>query len=223
MGCTGLCSAATVWHCPPHGQRAPAAFAAFSASRQATFGAPPPDPRQLLLPCELCTYHRWFSHPMGCKSASYWDILMGTAKLQRHFRSRMGCHRLPIEQGHCLQLSRVRRRWLCCLCGTGQFGREWHMLLECTALSDITAEFAEMIPQFFGVMARLVWAKVQARIGRGIQCNADRHLDDSRQISLGRRRPVVDSLPRYIYACAPSMPCWCCMDKWIYLSCLCLE
>ena len=152
---------------------APAAIAsfallhAFSASRQASFAGLPPDPRSSpSAHVKSCTYHRWFSRPMGCKSASYWNIPMGTAKLQRLFRFRMGCHRLPIEQGRHLRLPRARR--VCRLCSTGQLGDERHMLLECPALSDVRAAFSELISQSSGVMARLVWAKDQARVGRYI-------------------------------------------------------
>ena len=110
---------------------------AFSASRQASFAGLPPDPRSSpSAHVKSCTYHRWFSRPMGCKSASYWNIPMGTAKLQRFFRFRMGCHRLPIEQGRHLRLPRARR--VCRLCGTGQLGDDMClMLLECPALSDV--------------------------------------------------------------------------------------
>ena len=93
-------------------------------------------------------------------------IYAGTAKLQRPFRFRMGCHGLPIEQGCHLHLPRPRRVWR--LCGTGQVGDGQHILLECPALSDARAEFAELSPQFSGVMARLVWAKDQAPVGRYI-------------------------------------------------------
>ena len=57
---------------------------------------------------------------------------------------------------------------MCRLCGTGQLGDERHMLLECPALSDVRAAFSELISQSSGVMARLVWAKDQARVGRYI-------------------------------------------------------
>lgn len=87
----------------------------------------------------------------GVQICLYWDILMGTAKLQRLFRFRMGCHKLPIEQGRHLRLPRARR--VCRACGTGQLGDERHMLLECPALSDLQAEFSPLLTQASGVMA----------------------------------------------------------------------
>ena len=113
------------------GNGAPAAVAsfalphAFSASRQAIFAKLPPEPYSFPSShVKLCTYRKWFSRPMGCKSASYWGSPMGTAKLQWLLRFRMGSHRLPIEPGCRLRLPRVRQ--VCRLCGTGQLGDERH-------------------------------------------------------------------------------------------------
>ena len=61
---------------------------------------------------------------------------MGNAKLHRILRFRMGSHHLPVEEGRHFNLPRASR--VCNLCNTGALGDERHMLLECTALADIS-------------------------------------------------------------------------------------
>ena len=54
---------------------------------------------------KLCTYQRRFARPAGSHCPSYLDVPMGTAKLQRIVRFRMGSHMLPIEQGRHFQFA----------------------------------------------------------------------------------------------------------------------
>ena len=87
---------------------------------------------------------------------------MGTAKLQRIFRFRVGSHMLPIEQGRHLQLSRHRR--VCKLCHTGALGDNRHLLMECSALAGVRTQSSQLIAQCSGVMARLVWFKDESLV-----------------------------------------------------------
>ena len=91
---------------------------------------------------------------------------MGTGKLQRVFRFRMGSHMLLIEQGRDLLLPRHRR--VCKMCRTGALGDERHLLLECPALADVKTQFFQLIAHSSGVMARLVWFRDQPLVTRFI-------------------------------------------------------
>ena len=135
--------------------------------RQVAFDAVPLDPKlSSSSGVKLCTYQQWFARPAGFHCLNYWDVPMGTAKLQRIFRYRMGSHMLPIEQGRHLQLPRHRR--VCKLCRTGALGDERHLLLECPALADVRTEFSQLIARCSGIMARLVWFKDQQLVSRYI-------------------------------------------------------
>ena len=139
----------------------------FGLQRQSDLDSLPLDPRSCSGPgVKLCTYRRWFSRPVHQACPSYWDVPMGTAKLQRIIRFRMGAHLLPIEQGRHLRLPRHSR--ICRLCHTGALGDERHMLLECSALSDLRAEFSTLVSACLGVMARLMWSKDQLLLSRYI-------------------------------------------------------
>ncbi len=139
----------------------------FGLQRQSDLDSLPLDPRSCSGPgVKLCTYRRWFSRPVHQACPSYWDVPMGTAKLQRILRFRMGAHLLPIEQGRHLRLPRHSR--ICRLCHTGALGDERHMLLECSALSDLRAEFSTLVSACSGVMARLMWSKDQLLLSRYI-------------------------------------------------------
>ena len=50
----------------------------------------------------------------------------------------------------------------------GALGDERHMLLECSALSDLRAEFSTLVSACSGVMARLMWSKDQLLLSRYI-------------------------------------------------------
>ena len=91
---------------------------------------------------------------------------MGTAKLQRIFRFRMGSHMLPIEQSRHLQLPRHRR--VCKLCHAGALGDERHLLLECPALTDDRSQFSQLIAHCSGIMARLLWFRNSPLVSRYI-------------------------------------------------------
>ena len=73
-----------------------------------------------------------------------------------------------------MPLATAKSQRVCRLSGKGQLGDEQHILLECPALSDIRAELADKITQSSAVMARLVWAEDQARIGRYIAAGLNR-------------------------------------------------
>ena len=84
----------------------------------------------------------------------------------------MGAHLLPIEQGRHLHLPRHSR--ICRLCHTGALGDERHMLLECSALSDVRAQFSSLISECSGVMASLMWGKDQLLLSKYIIAYLDR-------------------------------------------------
>lgn len=71
----------------------------------------------------------------------------------------MGAHLLLVQSaglrpyGRHLRLPRHSR--ICKLCHSGALGNERHMLLECSALSDLRAQFSTLISECSGVMASL--------------------------------------------------------------------
>ena len=140
---------------------------AFEQRRQVAFDAVPLDPRvSSSSGVKLCTYQRWFARPAGSHCPNSWDIPMGTAKVQRIFRVRMGSHMLPIEQGRHLQLPRHRR--VCKLCHAGALSDERHLLLECPALADVRTQFIQLIAHCSGIMARVVRFRDQPLVSRYI-------------------------------------------------------
>ena len=139
----------------------------FQVQRQAAFDALPLDPRSCPGPgLKLCTCRRLFSRPAHQVCPIYWEVPMSIAKLQRILRFRIGSHLLPIEQGRHLRLPRHRR--VCRVCHTGALGDERHMLLECPALADLRDEYSPLVAGCSGVMARLVWARIQPMVSRYI-------------------------------------------------------
>ena len=78
----------------------------------------------------------------------------------------MGSHLLPTEQGCLLRLP----CHICVyrLCHTGAVGDERNVPRECAALEHLGKELSPIITHCSGVMARLVWARVQPTINRYI-------------------------------------------------------
>ena len=93
--------------------------------------------------------HR-FSWPMHQACPRYWDVPHGHGQAAEDLEV---LHLLPIEQDRHLRLPRHSR--ICRLCHTGALGDERHMLLECSALSDLRAQFSKLNADCLGVMARL--------------------------------------------------------------------
>ena len=79
---------------------------------------------------------------------------------------------LPLDPRSCsgpgVKLYTYRHSRICRLCHTGALGDERHMLLECSALSDLRAEFSTLVSECSGVMARLMWSKDQLLLSRYI-------------------------------------------------------
>ena len=139
----------------------------FLRDRLASFDSLPQDPRLApLAGVKLCTYHRWFGRPQNAACPSYWESLMGNARLHRILRFRMGSHHLPVEEGRHFTLPRASR--VCNLCNTGALGDERHMLLECPALAGLRLQFSSLLLPCSSVMRRLLWAKDQHEVCRYI-------------------------------------------------------
>ena len=140
---------------------------AFAHERQAHAQSLPLDPRTApSAGVRLCTYHRWFLRPEGKSSVTYWDVAISNRRLHRIFRLRMGAHHLPIQMGRHLQQPRSIR--VCHMCHSGALCDERHVLLECPALGDLRSQYAPLIAESSGIMAKLVWADDQPLVSKYI-------------------------------------------------------
>ena len=141
--------------------------------RQAHLQSLPLDPRTApSAGVRLCTYHRWFSRPEGKSSVTYWDVPISNRRLHRIFRFRMGAHHLPVQMGRHLRQPRSMR--VCHMCHSGALCDERHVLLECPALGDLRSQYAPLIAESSGIMAKLVWADDQPLVSKYIIACLDR-------------------------------------------------
>ena len=81
-----------------------------------------------------CTYARWFARPPHKHARSLLDIPVSAACLKRLLRFRMGCHRLPRDEGSWARPEIPRLERVCQLCGVGTLGDERHLIFECPEL-----------------------------------------------------------------------------------------
>ncbi len=81
-----------------------------------------------------CTYARWFARPPHRHARSLLDIPVSAASMKRLLRFRMGCHRLPRDEGSWARPEVPRLDRVCQLCGAGALGDERHLVFECPDL-----------------------------------------------------------------------------------------
>ncbi len=81
-----------------------------------------------------CTYARWFARPPHRHARSLLDIPVSAASMKRLLRFRMGCHRLPRDEGSWARPEVPRLDRVCQLCGAGTLGDERHLVFECPDL-----------------------------------------------------------------------------------------
>ena len=92
-----------------------------------------------------CTYSRWFARPLGTHARSLLDIPVSAACMKSLLRFRMGCHRMPRDEGSWARPSVPRLQRVCRLCTTGTLGDEKHLVFECPELQC----FREQWPHLF--------------------------------------------------------------------------
>ena len=90
-----------------------------------------------------CTYARWFARPPEKHARSLLDIPISASCMKGLLRFRMGCHRLPRDEGSWIGSPRLER--VCHLCATGTVGDEKHLIFECPELQC----FREQWPHLF--------------------------------------------------------------------------
>ena len=91
-----------------------------------------------------CTYFRWFARPPDRHARSLLDIPVSAACMKGLLRFRMGCHRLPRDEGSWTRPHVSRLQRVCQLCTTGALGDERHVIFECPELQDIRAQWPHL-------------------------------------------------------------------------------
>ena len=92
-----------------------------------------------------CTYARWFARPPEKHARSLLDIPVSASCMKGLLRFRMGCHRLPRDEGSWARPRIPRLERICHLCATGTLGDEKHLIFECPELQC----FREQWPHLF--------------------------------------------------------------------------
>ena len=92
-----------------------------------------------------CKYSRWFARPLGKHARSLLDIPVSAACMKGLLRFRMGCHRLPRDEGSWARPNVPRLQRVCRLCTTSTLGDEKHIVFECLELRC----FREQWPHLF--------------------------------------------------------------------------
>ena len=91
-----------------------------------------------------CTYLRWFARPLDEHARSLLNILVSAACMKGLLKFRMGCHRLPKDEGswarpHVPRLEKFRQ-----LCATGAVGDEIHIIFESPELQGFRARWSHL-------------------------------------------------------------------------------
>ena len=91
-----------------------------------------------------CTYARWFARPPDKPARSLLDIPISAACMQGLLRFRMGCHRLPRDEGSWTKPRVPRLERVCQLCTTGMLGDEKHLIFECPELQGFREQWSHL-------------------------------------------------------------------------------
>ena len=91
-----------------------------------------------------CTYARWFARPVGVHARSLLDVPVSAACVKGLLRFRMGCHRLPRDEGSWIRPQVPRLDRVCRLCATGTLGDEKHLISECAELQCLRTQWAHL-------------------------------------------------------------------------------
>ena len=97
-----------------------------------------------------CTYAKWFARPPSVHARSLLDIPVSAACMKGLLRFRMGCHRLPRDEGSWARPRVPRLERLCRLYATNTLDDEKHLVFECPELDC----FREQCPIFSGAHAQ---------------------------------------------------------------------
>jgi len=106
--------------------------------------------------CRCCTYARWFVRPAQRHARSLLDIPVSAACMKGLLRFRMGCHRLPRDEGSWARPVVPRLERICQLCASGTVGDEKHLIFECPELQCLRGQW----PHLFGgpqTMQAFMW------------------------------------------------------------------
>lgn len=117
---------------------------------------------------DACAYHRWFAQPEATSltTASLLHISVSPRALQTLLRFRTRCHRLPIVQGRLTGTTRAQRH--CTACNAHRVGDEKHMVFECSGLTALRAEYADLFGASVQTMQQFMWQPAQARVAQFI-------------------------------------------------------
>ena len=103
-----------------------------------------------------CTYASWSARPPHRHARSLLDIPVSAASMKRLLRLRMGCHRLPRDEGSWARPEVPRLDRVCQLCGAGALGDERHLVFECPDLLCFREQWSHLFegPQ---TMQAVMW------------------------------------------------------------------
>ena len=79
-----------------------------------------------------CTYARWFVRPPDKHARALLDIPVSAPCMQGLLRFRMGCHRVPRDEGSWARPHVPRLDRVCQLCATGALGDRKDLVFECS-------------------------------------------------------------------------------------------
>jgi hypothetical protein len=91
-----------------------------------------------------CTYARWFARPHDAHTRTLLDVPVSAACMKGLLRFRMGCHRLPRDEGAWVRPRIPRLDRVCQLCATSALGDEKHLVFECPELQWLREKWSHL-------------------------------------------------------------------------------
>ena len=91
-----------------------------------------------------CTYARWFARPPRQHARSLLNIPVSASCMKQFLRFRMGCHRLPRDEGSWARPKVPRIERVCQLCSVGALGDEQHLVFECAELQCFREQWSHL-------------------------------------------------------------------------------
>ena len=87
----------------------------------------------------------------------YFQLPISISKVRKAAQSRLGSHRLPIEQGRMSRPAVPRYLSKCTLCSQHALGDERHYMLECSHFDYVRALFPHLLEDAHDSMRDLMW------------------------------------------------------------------
>ena len=91
-----------------------------------------------------CTYARWFARPQGKHARVLLDIPVSAPCMKGLLRFRMGCHRLPRDEGAWVRPRVPRLERVCQLCAAHTLGDEKDLVFECPELQCFREKWSHL-------------------------------------------------------------------------------